>query len=127
MRILIDTNLWISALLSRTTRERVALLIAHSDIILLGSENLMAEIMEVVHRPKIARYLSDAIAAQFLQVLLNRLDLVQVVSKVKVCRDPDDDYLLAICQDAQADFLLTGDKDLLDLGIFGQTHNYFPD
>ena len=40
---------------------------------------------------------------------------------VNVCRDPHDNFLLALCQDAAADFLILGDKDLLVLGSFGPT------
>lgn len=37
------------------------------------------------------------------------------------CRDPKDDYLLALAQEAKADYLLTGDKDLLVLEYIGKT------
>lgn len=38
-----------------------------------------------------------------------------------LCRDPDDDYLLALCKTAKAEVLLTGDKDLLVLGKYART------
>ena len=48
-------------------------------------------------------------------------DLIQVKSVVNVCRDPKDNFLLALAKDGKADYLLTGDKDLLDLRKFGKT------
>ncbi len=36
--------------------------------------------------------------------------------KMQICRDPKDDILLECCLAAKADFLITGDKDLLDIG-----------
>ena len=49
------------------------------------------------------------------------IDLIEVESSVTVCRDPKDNFLLALAKDGKADYLLTGDKDLLDLIKFGKT------
>lgn len=49
------------------------------------------------------------------------IDLIQVESIVTICRDPKDNFLLALAKDGKADYLLTGDKDLLDLIKFGKT------
>ncbi len=49
------------------------------------------------------------------------IDLVQVKSKVKVCRDTKDDFLLALSKDGKADYLVTGDKDLLSLNRYRKT------
>ena len=48
-------------------------------------------------------------------------DFVKVITPIDHCRDPKDNFLLALSVDGNADFLLTGDKDLLDLNKFGQT------
>jgi predicted nucleic acid-binding protein len=40
---------------------------------------------------------------------------------VQVCRDPNDDFLLALCKDGKANFLLSGDKDLLVIDVFETT------
>jgi len=45
-----------------------------------------------------------------------------VKTKTNVCRDPKDNFLLSLSLDGNADFLLTGDKDLLDLSKFGETY-----
>jgi uncharacterized protein len=49
------------------------------------------------------------------------IDLIQVKNTVAVCRDPKDNFLLALAKDGKADFLLTGHKDLLDMVKFGKT------
>ncbi len=46
---------------------------------------------------------------------------VEIISKVSVCRDAKDNYLLALAQDSLADFLITGDQDLLILKTFQTT------
>jgi predicted nucleic acid-binding protein len=48
-------------------------------------------------------------------------DFVKVQTKVDVCRDPKDNFLLSLSIDGNAGFLLTGDKDLLELAKFGET------
>ena len=49
------------------------------------------------------------------------IDLINVKSTVKICRDYKDDFLLALVKDGKADYLLSGDKDLLDLKKYGKT------
>ena len=48
-------------------------------------------------------------------------DLIEVASIVTICRDSKDNFLLALAKDGKADYLLTGDKDLLELKKFGKT------
>lgn len=49
------------------------------------------------------------------------IELIDVKSTIDVCRDPNDNFLLGLSKDGKADFLLTGDKDLLDLRKFDKT------
>lgn len=49
------------------------------------------------------------------------IDLIKVECIVAICRDPNDNFLLALAKDGKADYLLTGDKDLLELKKFGKT------
>lgn len=121
MRILLDTNLWVSALLSVAMRTRIGRLLANPNIEMLADAELFSELEEVCHRPKFARYISLEQVSVFLQILHKRVIIITPISEVQVCRDPDDDYLLAICLDGNADFLLTGDNDLLALSSFGNT------
>ncbi|MCZ2460859.1 MAG: putative toxin-antitoxin system toxin component, PIN family [Chitinophagales bacterium] len=46
---------------------------------------------------------------------------INVVSEISVCRDPKDNFLLALAKDTKADYLITGDKDLLELKQFDRT------
>ena len=48
-------------------------------------------------------------------------DLIEVESIVTICRDDKDNFLLALAKDGKADYLLTGDNDLLELKKFGKT------
>lgn len=121
MRILIDTNLWVRALISERTRERLALVIGNPDVQILGSQELIEEIRDVANRPRLKKFLTIKDVNQFLEILSQRLDLVSATTEIRVCRDPEDDYLLAICKDFSVDYLLTEDEDLLVLNPFGET------
>ena len=47
--------------------------------------------------------------------------MAQVKSKIELCRDPKDDFLLSLAMDSKADYLITGDNDLLGLKTIGKT------
>lgn len=121
MRILLDTNLWVAALLSASMRNRIERIIADDRLEILADSGLFAELEEVCARPKFARLFSTTQVADFLQILRDRLTVIETQTQVQVCRDPDDDYLLAICLDGQVKYLLTGDNDLLALRSFEKT------
>ncbi|MFN0214724.1 MAG: putative toxin-antitoxin system toxin component, PIN family [Saprospiraceae bacterium] len=94
---------------------------ANEQIVILADAELLAELKEVCTRPKFSLFLSPEQIADFLKIISDRLTIVESTSIVEVCLDPNDDYLLAICLDSAADFLLTGDKDLLSLRTFKNT------
>ncbi len=48
------------------------------------------------------------------------IEIIDVKSVISICRDSNDNFLLALAKDGQADFLLTGDKDVLELENFGK-------
>lgn len=121
MRIVIDTNVWISALISREIRNRLTAIIGQPDLEIIGTESLMEELREVVGRPKFQKYASEIQILDFLKIIFERLDIISPQSLVSICRDPNDDFLLALCKDANADFLITGDNDLLALDPFENT------
>ena len=50
-----------------------------------------------------------------------KANFIAVSSKVNICRDSKDDFLLALAKDGKATHLITGDKDLLDIKLFGKT------
>jgi uncharacterized protein len=89
---------------------------------LILSETLLAELIEHTTRAKFNRYFTQEKARTLIDLLINAgLIFPDSVLPEQVCRDPDDDYLLALCKTARAHVLLTGDKDLLVLEKHGRT------
>jgi putative PIN family toxin of toxin-antitoxin system len=47
--------------------------------------------------------------------LVSKANIINPITKLQICRDPEDNVLLECCLTTKADFLITGDKDLLVL------------
>lgn len=122
MRVLIDTNVIISYLLSIANKKGavydiITSLIANEFTLLLP-EALLEEIVQTV---QLKRRLSDRIPVKDLQeVVIILQEFGETIPRIdqpipEMTRDPKDDYLLAYALIGDADYLVTGDKDLLVL------------
>ena len=119
-RIVIDTNIWISFLISNKVVKLDSLFL-EKKIIAIFSQQLLDEITKVSKYPKLKKYLSTNAVDEMIVNFTEYIDFVEVVSKVTICRDPNDNFLLSLSKDGKASFLITGDKDLLDLKVFEKT------
>lgn len=119
-RVILDTNLWISYFL-RSGNSPLTRLIEHEQLIFLWSEDLIEELIQVSQRDKFRKYIPIDQLTSILGHLQSKSELVDVQSAVKLCRDPADDFLLSLAKDGKADFLITGDKDLLALSQISST------
>lgn len=120
MRIIIDTNLWISFLISKDYTFLDQLLL-DKKCTLLFSDELLSEFIEVVKRPKFKKFFHKNDIEGLLLIIQKYADFIDVKSTVAICRDEKDNFLLSLSKEGQADFLITGDKDLLELEIFENT------
>ncbi|MBI2332562.1 MAG: putative toxin-antitoxin system toxin component, PIN family [Chloroflexi bacterium] len=117
MRVAIDTNVLISAIIK--PQNRMGLVIVHlrkGDYVLLYSEELLDELTEVLARPKLRKYgMNPEMVSAFIDIILAKGESVDLLTVLDVCRDPDDNLLLSLAVDGEADYVVSGDKDLLDL------------
>ncbi len=80
---------------------------------LVTCPSLLAELDEVLRRPKLRRYLSVEEAQRYVARLAEVAEhSPDPVIRPGLTRDPDDDYLVALAQEANADYLVSGDRDL---------------
>jgi uncharacterized protein len=119
-RIVIDTNLWISFLITKDF-SKLDEIIFNGRGILVFSTELLNEFLEVAKRPKFRKFFSTTDIEDILDTIDEFADFVKVESEVQVCRDAKDNFLLSLSLDGNVNVLLTGDKDLLDLKQFGET------
>jgi len=118
-KVIIDTNLWIHFLISKDFSAFDHLL--NEEVVLVFSKELLEEFLEVAQRPKFQRFFSLQSVYALLEIIQRKAIFVEVISEVAVCRDYKDNFLLSLAKDAKADFILTGDNDLLVLNPFEET------
>jgi len=118
MRLILDTNVVVSALLWGGVPYRLLQLAAEGEVQLFTSPVLAAEFGEILARPHFhAKLLEQGTSAEALSTLY--LEFARSVSPLAVPRvvpnDPDDDHVLACAVTAQASLIVSGDKHLLSL------------
>ncbi|MBC6490697.1 putative toxin-antitoxin system toxin component, PIN family [Flavihumibacter stibioxidans] len=118
--IIVDTNLWLSFLIKRTFSKLDKILIS-GQVKLVFSEELLGEFVEVARRPKFRKYISSEDIHDLLLAIQDYAIFFEVLIVDEICRDPKDDFLLALATSSKADYLLTGDQDLLVLKRIGKT------
>ena len=118
--IIIDTNLWISFIISNKQNFLDQLLFSN-EIRLLFCSELINEIEKTITKPKLKKYFQTNALQEMLLAFDSFIDFIEIQSLISICRDPKDDFLLALSKDGKADYLLTGDKDLLELKKFEKT------
>jgi putative PIN family toxin of toxin-antitoxin system len=88
---------------------------------LVFCNELFAELSEVASRPKLKKFFTKKDWEFIFNIIERYAFFISIVSSVAVCRDEKDNFLLSLAKDSKADYLLTGDKDLLILKTFGTT------
>ena len=114
IRIVIDTNLWISFLISKNPTP-IEFLLLFNKFDLLFSNHLFEELLAVAAREKFQNYFPVEDILDLSTLLLKHSNFTNITSELKICRDEKDNFLLNLAIDGKADYLITGDKDLLVL------------
>ncbi len=117
-RIVLDTNVLVSAALRNGSLPHRALLQARLEGRLLASDETLAEFRSVLLRDKFDRDVDRALRVELLQEYAQLCSLVPIVAPICACRDPKDDKFLELAVHGRADAIITGDRDLLDLNPF---------
>jgi putative PIN family toxin of toxin-antitoxin system len=114
IKAVIDTNIWISFLIGKVLENLIDLLISGS-IHILTTDDQIEELVEVVKRPKFKKYFSEGDVEELLFLLDYLAEKVTVVEKIEICRDKNDNFIIDIGLNEKADYIVTGDSDLIDL------------
>jgi uncharacterized protein len=119
VRVVIDTNVMVSALIANgKPRRLVARLLAHHSVV--SSMEMLDELAEVLSREKFG--LAQAQVDRYLSIYIGNCEVVTLRSKVRaVAEDPDDDVVLGTAANGNAGYIVTGDRHLLSLKVFGDT------
>jgi len=112
LRVVVDTNLWIRALLGgRVTLPLLEAWYAKR-LTVVVSQSLLDELDEVWRRPRLQQRIESEDAERLLEQLRFRGEMVELATVPPRCRDPKDHPVLATAIDGRADAIVTGDADL---------------
>jgi putative PIN family toxin of toxin-antitoxin system len=125
-KIIFDTNIYFSAI---GWDGKILDLVIHcfkkDEIDIFSSQDISEEIHEKLKSQKFQKLVKGKIEESF---IIEILDLITqnsqteaVTTKLNICRDPKDNKFLELAQTVKADYLITGDRDLLDLKEFEET------
>ena len=116
-RIVLDTNVLISAFLFGGKPQRVLGLVISGLVDCTLSTVILDELKDVLQRPKFG--FSAEVCFHIIEELHGACDIISPSVSVDVIRsDPDDNRILECAKESQADFIVSGDPHLLDLGKF---------
>jgi hypothetical protein len=120
MRVVLDTSVFVSAAIQSGASHRIVqrLIRENSDELIICDE-ILSEIRDVLFsRPRLRKWISLDDAKRYVEMLQLHFNFVpNPVFIIPLSRDSDDDYILALAQRERADYVISGDKDLLVLQI----------
>ena len=117
-RIVIDTSLAISAAILPKSISAKAFSLALKNYQLVASDSTLAELVEVIYRPKFNKYLTDEARLEFLTLVAQASEIISVTSTITDCVDPKDNQFLSLAVDAGANIILSGDPHLTSMNPY---------
>lgn len=109
LKLIIDTNLWVSFIISNNQSLLDPFLFSEKARLLFSAE-LITEIQETLKKPRLNKYFKANEIEEMFSTFEPFIDLIEVKSIVTICRDSKDNYLLELAKEGKADYLLTVDK-----------------
>ena len=116
---MLDTNVWISALLWSGLPNGILRLAESKSIVLIASPSIVEEIREVLARPKFTRRIAalETSVGELVESLLAVAEVIaEPIAEPVIAADPDDDRVLACAVAGKAHWIVSGDAHLLALG-----------
>jgi putative PIN family toxin of toxin-antitoxin system len=114
VRVVCDTNVLISGLLFGGHARKILQLASSGVVINFLSPEILRETEDVLHRPKFGLHPEQAI--EIIALLKDTFEIVIPYLKVQVIQsDPDDNHVIETALTARAEFIISGDKHLLEL------------
>ena len=119
MRVVLDTVIFVRALINPHGRWG-RLLFEHSDrYVIVLSPDIIRDIISVLYRPSLRRrfpQMAEPAPLEQVLAILERAEVVEPRDKLSVCRDPNDDKFFECAVEGRANYIVSEDKDILDVG-----------
>lgn len=118
MKIILDTNVLISALIKKGKPERLFTKLVRKEAELILSPQILKEFLEIIRKPKFAKYVDESKIESFAALVQRTSRIVKVTSKFNVTLDLGDNLVLSTAFDGKADYIVSGDQHLLRVKEF---------
>ena len=113
MRVVIDTNQLVASLVRPPELATFLMAWESARFTVLASAELLDEYLHVLAYPEIADLIYPELLRMYRSQLQHDIELIETPEVPPICRDPDDDKVIATAIYGLADFILTVDQDLL--------------
>ncbi len=117
VRVIFDTNVWISFLIGKRLA-KIKQHIVNRNITIIVTDQLLTELKVVTSREKLKKYFPKNSVKELIELLETIAENITIEPTHFINRDPKDNFLLDLIDFSKADYLVTGDKDLLEHNPF---------
>lgn len=118
VRIVVDTNVWISFLLGGIAAKQLGEILESKAVLVLFSPALAAELQDVMLRPKIKARLKSQDIQKVMTLVRHSTEWVTPDNASTASRDPKDNFVLDLAVTGGAAAIISGDRDLRDLKTY---------
>ncbi len=115
IKAVIDTNVFVSGLIGSGSSSDIIDSLANDEFKLVISYSLLGELLFVLNRPKFRKYFDYRDVKELASLIHAKTKLISPSVTIQVCRDPKDNFVIECAVTGKADFIVTGDNDLLCL------------
>ena len=119
-KIIVDSNIWVSFLIGKNLQNLIQY-IRNEHITIITCEEQLQELTAAFQKPKLQKYFQANQITTFSAFLRGVSQIVPITTIAPLCRDPKDNYLLALSIASEAHYLVTGDLDLLEMKQINKT------
>lgn len=117
MKILVDTNIWISVFINMEFQFFI-IRILENNIQIVSSVEQIEEISAVFAKPKLKKLINKSLLEEFLVLFIKTVEIVEPKVRINECRDKKDNYILETAISGKVNYIVTEDLDLLILDPF---------
>ena len=116
MKIVVDTNVLISGVFFGGFPKKILSASVKGRIRACASMEILNEYQEIIQ--EMVQRRQGHIDASILNPLIQSMEIIEPISQIEICRDPDDNKFINCARDAHAIYIVSGDKDLLTIQQF---------
>jgi len=121
IRVIFDSNIWISFAIGKRLNE-LKMTFTHPKVKIFVCQKLLQEVTQTIQKPKLIKYISSERREMLLEILKVCHCINIIDEQAFESRDSNDNFLLDLAATINANFLITGDNDLLILNKYQNTN-----